>query len=341
MEVRNRRRGLSRHRRPAGASVFTEEDLAKIHRDANKGASKRRRRGNAFTQIGPARFVTLSQLHQDTLKLVGRIPADVDTIIGVARSGLAVATMVSMLLHKPLMVFQHTNKKLVAAGNGWRLGGSSHIEPHKQKVAVIDDTCMTGNSTRDARRFISQFYPEAVYCAVYVNPLAKVKPDIWVRDLAWPHLLEWNVFNSILSPNMALDFDGILCDDCPPGWDDDGRKYLEFIETAQPKYLPRKVPVGLIVTARIEKYRKATEDWLKRHGVQYRQLIMHPATDLATRRRDDIAMYKAQHFKAWSKVYRPNPPPLLFFESEDGQAKRIHEISKLMTVCPASGQCYG
>jgi hypothetical protein len=229
---------------------------------------------------------------------------------------------------------------IVDTGNGWRLGGSKHIDPKKGKILVVDDTVMTGNPLRAIKPLIDSQVGHAIYAAVYVNPRATQKPDIWAVDLPWPHILEWNVFNSILSPSAAMDFDGILCHDCPHGSDDDGPKYLEFIQNARPLYVPRRCQVPLIVTARIERYRPETEDWLRRHGIAWHRLVMHPAKTLKERQRDNIAAYKAKHYAAWAAKHKAAPGPIIFFESEDRQAREIARHAKLMVVCPHTAGVY-
>lgn len=303
---------------------------------------RRRGIGGSFAYgKGPVRFVTSAQFQRDILSLIAQIPPDITAIAGVARSGLSAATMLSMYLHLPMITIRQTANDIVDTGNGWRLGGSHHIDPKKGKILVVDDTVMTGNSLKAIEPLIKSQVGEAVYAAVYVNPNATKKPDIWAVDLPWPHILEWNVFNSILSPSAAMDFDGILCHDCPAGSDDDGPKYLEFIRNARPLYVPRRCPVPLIVTARIEKYRAETEAWLKRHGIQWHKLVMHPGKSTRDRERCDIAAYKAKHYSAWAKTHRPAPGPHLFFESEDRQARNIATISGLITVCPSTAGVYG
>jgi orotate phosphoribosyltransferase len=294
-----------------------------------------------FSSAGTeARFITASQFQTDIRLLLGKLPPDITAIAGVARSGLSAATMLSMYAHIPMLTIRQTANDVVATGNGWRLGGSQHVDPAKDKVLVVDDTVMTGNSLKAIRPLVQSQFGNVLYAAVYVNPMAKVKPDIWAVDLPWPHLLEWNLFNSVLSPSVAMDFDGILCNDCRPDQDDDGDRYLEFLHTTGAKYLPRKVPVPLIVTARLEKYRNETENWLRRHGVQWHQLVMHPAATLAERNQCDIAAFKTRHFSEWALRHRPAPGPILFAESDDRQASRIAQLSGRMVVCPASGQVY-
>ena len=321
------------------ACEVTKAEIAK-RKKPQRTTSNRIRSAFRSDKRGKSRFITASQFQQDIKVLSGMIPSDITAIVGVARSGLSAATMISMYHHLPLLTIRQSKHDVIETGNGWRLGGNRHIDPSREKVVIVDDTVMTGNSLKAIKPLAKKEFGSFITASVYVNPLARVKPDIHAVDLPWAHLLEWNLFNSVLSPNMAIDFDGILCFDCRPQQDDDGVKYLDFINNAKPLYPARKVPIPLIVTARIEKYRKPTEQWLKRHGIRWRKLVMHPAKTLRERHKDDIAEYKAKHFMEWANRHRPKPPPLGFIESDDHQAKRIHQISKRMVICPSSGKVY-
>lgn len=240
-----------------------------------------------------------------------------------------------------MLTVRQTMNDIVPTGNGWRLGGTKHVNPKTEKILIVDDTCMTGNSLRAIKPLVLETFGNAMTATVYCNPLALVKPDIYAVDLGWPHILEWNVFNSILSPTMALDFDGVLCHDCQPWQDDDGMHYINWMRNAVPLYVPRKSAVPLIVTARLEKYRSVTTEWLNRFGIHCHNLIMHPANTLAERNRDDIAAYKARHFMNWaSTLNNKGVGPIMFVESDDNQAKRIGQISKMLCVCPHSGNVY-
>jgi adenine/guanine phosphoribosyltransferase-like PRPP-binding protein len=296
-------------------------------------------RGSSFRATGVPQWVSLQQLAIDVQTLASQIPSDTTAIVGVARSGIVPASMVALLLHLPLLSIRQTKGDVIDIGNGWRLGGQDHVSD-RGKVVIVDDTVMTGNSLRATADLVRKEFSEATTAAIYVNPLAKAKPDVYVRDLGWPHLLEWNLFNSVLSPNMACDFDGILCRDCPRGSDDDGLKYIEFIRNAVPLYVPRKVPIPLVVTARLERYRSETMAWLERHRIKVDRLVMHPAATLAERNRDDIAAYKANHFAEWASTHIPRPAPIAFIESENWQAKRIAELTNRMVICPAAGEVY-
>ena len=361
------------HKQPTEICMVCINELERRRRNANKGIGKigrtfavgdkfknaphldsrmwnavrqnpgRTRSYSAFTALSrTTKFLTLSDLANDSVKLASLVPPDVQGIVGVARSGMTPANIVSTMLHLPIMALRQTKNDIIPVGNGWRMGGNDHVGLSPDaKVIVIDDTCMTGNSFRAITPLLNNTYSDYVTAALYVNPLAKKKPDLWVHDLEWPHLLEWNLWNSVLSPNCATDFDGIICHDCLPNQDDDGDGYLNFLNNAVPKYVSRKVEIPLIVTARIEKYRQHTVNWLQKHNIRFRQLVMHPAKTLAERRRDDIAAFKARHFSHWASRHNAVPKPLMFIESDDAQSRRIHELTNRLVVCPSSAMVYG
>tara|TARA_R110002096_G_scaffold66682_6_gene162290 strand:+ start:11975 stop:13678 length:1704 start_codon:yes stop_codon:yes gene_type:complete len=301
-------------------------------------ARRKKTWASAFSYKGSdkVRFLTTSQMAADTKKLASMIPPDVTAIAGVSRSGVYPASLIAMMLHLPFYIVRQSKNDIIEAGSGWRLGKKSH---DGGRVAVIDDTVMTGNSQKAIKGVVESFFESSLMCTVYCNPLAIHKPDLWAVDLPWPHLLEWNLFNSVILPSAAFDFDGILCEDCPPGSDDDGPKYLNFIQNAVPKYVVRKDPIPMIVTARIEKYREPTLAWLDQWGIRCNNLVMAPWDTLAERNRHDMATYKADHYKSFMKKCK-GIKPTVFIESDVNQAARIAKISGGITVCPSAGKCF-
>lgn len=299
---------------------------------------QQKRGGNPFRFLHGTtpEFVTLERLQADIRVLADKIPPDTSRIIGVARSGVAVAAQVAMLLHLPLSIVRQSLGDVVDGGNGWRLTGNTG---GRGPAVVIDDTVMTGNSFKQVMPIVWREHPGAISAAVYVNPRARRKPDLWVRELPHPHLLEWNLFNSIFSPNTAVDFDGILCADCAPQDDDDGNRYRGFLLTATPKYMIRRTRIPLIVTARLEKWRPETEQWLAWHGMAADQIIMGPWGSLKERHRIDIGDWKGRHYAEFLKR-RHNLKPALFVESDPQQARRIAQVSGGIVVCPAAGKCF-
>jgi hypothetical protein len=246
--------------------------------------------------------------------------------------------MLAMLLNLPLVVVRHTPGDWIAASSGWRM--KERVSKETGLTLCIDDTVMTGNSLRQTKAIVKNLPGQKLFTAVYVNPLATIKPDFWAVDLPWPHLLEWNLFNSVLSPMVATDFDGILCQDCPHTDDDDGLRYLQFLESASPLYLSRKTSIPLVVTARLEKYRPQTLAWLAKWRIRVDSLEMGPWETKSERNTQDIAAFKAEHNRKFLSNRRGGPFPPLFIESNPHLAERIAHLSGGIVVCPAAGRCF-
>lgn len=291
----------------------------------------------------PVPFITTMQMASDAQTLASILPPDIVGIVGIARSGLLPASIVAMQLHRPMLVLEPRGGTVHPVYGGWRLDVSPIPVPESGRWAVIDDTTLTGNSIRHARaimRTSDANKVRCIYCSVYCNPSAHVKPDLYVRELPWPHILEWNVFNSIVSQSMACDFDGVLCHDCPPHLDDDGDKYVEWMKSVRPKYLPRRTAIPLIVTARLERYRADTEAWLAAWGIKCDELIMGPWGSKQNRTVDAVIRLKAEHYQRFLK--RPAyPPPHIFVESDPHQAEQIAALSSGLVVCPTAARCFG
>jgi uncharacterized HAD superfamily protein len=118
----------------------------------------------------------------------------------------------------------------------------------------------------------------------------------------------------------CVDIDGVLCNDPTHEENDDGPRYLRFLESATPLARPT-YRIGHLVTSRLERYREPTVRWLAAHGIQFDQLHM---LDLPTaeerRRRGSHASFKAQ-------VFRSIDTAELFIESDPQQAIEIARLA--------------
>jgi uncharacterized HAD superfamily protein len=154
--------------------------------------------------------------------------------------------------------------------------------------------------------------------------------DLCVAAYPGMHFLEWNWANAGHGAACAYDFDGILCVECPPIDDDRDQRYLRFLESAAPLFLPRRLPVPLIVTGRHERYRPQTVAWLARQRVRVERLVMRDWDGAHDPMR--IAGFKARHYAASACG--------LFAESELAQAERINHLTGKPVLCPAAGRVY-
>jgi hypothetical protein len=199
---------------------------------------------------------------------------------------------------------------------------------------------MSGNSLRRTRYHLKNIPGNKIYAAIYVNPNAVVKPDIWVRDLPWPHFLEWNLFNSLMLDSSALDFDGILCKDCIPQDDDDGPRYSKWLKNVEPLYLVRKQSIPLIVTARLEKYREPTLQWMKNWGITCNNLVMGPWKNNAERTFDKIINLKSEYYRKFINKGRGKHCSRFFIESNLFQSQEIAKLSGGIVICPSAKRCF-
>jgi uncharacterized HAD superfamily protein len=279
---------------------------------------------------GPWEYISLERLVADVRELVGQLPCDLASVAGIPRSGMLPATQIATILHLPLYALCR-QRGLVEVGQGLRLDKK---ELHDGQLLVVDDSLFGGVALRGARDALRRRHPaiRPLFAALYPRPQAVGALDFYVRAAGEPHLFEWNLYNCNQTQRFAFDFDGILCHDWPGG-DEEGEAYQEFLRTARPRWLPRRRAVPLIVTARLEKHRAATIEWLRRHQVRFDQLVMGPWSSAAERRRGyEAGRYKGQAYADSSCT--------LFIESDDRQAEAIFRHAKRPVLCPTTGRIF-
>jgi hypothetical protein len=192
-----------------------------------------------------------------------------------------------------------------------------------------------GRTLKKIIPIVREAFPKSqiIRVVVYATPQAKHLVDYFACELAEPHYLEWNLFNGVPGQGAIYDMDGILCRDIAPEDDDDGERYLRALQNASPKFLPRRKPIKMIVTARMEKYREVTMDWLKRHRIHVDELIMGPWETLAERNKP----MRVSKFKAG--IYKESNLKL-FIESCPIQAKEIAQLTGKRVLCPDAGRVF-
>ena len=270
------------------------------------------------------RFWRYTDLVNDALTIADRLPSTISMVAGVPRSGMIAAAAIATRLGLPL-----------AAINGGRLDMMAFgLRLHNQlqfsaDLLVVEDSVNTGRSIKDATRN----FPNAKTAAIYVRPEQSELVDFIGRKLPMPHFFEWHYFGSDLVKNAAFDLDGVISEECPSLDDDDGERYSQWLKNVKPLWLPKPHPVGAIVTARLEKYREPTEQWLQRHGVQYSQLRMGPwSSKLERSKHFNAGEYKGGALKKNGLQ--------TFLESCPIQSRQIHEATGKTVVCPTSGDIW-
>jgi uncharacterized HAD superfamily protein len=176
------------------------------------------------------------------------------------------------------------------------------------------------------------FKGKVTTCAVIVVPEKGVEVDLFFREMPHPRIFEWNAFHHPQIANSCFDLDGILCVDPTSHDNDDGPRYLEFLRTARPFIIPTQ-RIGHIVSARLEKYRAQTEQWLADHNISYGQLHLIDLPSAAERQR------LGNHASHKAKIYK-DTNAILFYESDLKQAREIAQLSGKPVLCIADMALY-
>jgi len=270
-------------------------------------------------------FVGFRQLHRDIEEFSTKLPPKLVGAIGVPRSGLMVASLLTL----------HCGDIRLGSVTGWLGHGLRVRRPIADTgvVVLLDDSLCTGTSIQKAlQQCLRWCHNYRVFTgALYINPRKQTAVDCYLRVLKHPRLFAWNWIGSAQLRHVLADVDGVICKD-PPVQDDDGEAYQSYIRHAQPLHLPFR-PVGGLITGRLSRWRSLTTAWLREHGVQHRRLIMYEAnTATERRRRGDVAEWKG-------RVFRDGPWKWMI-ESSKAQAPRISRVAQKPVICLGDERVY-
>lgn len=269
-------------------------------------------------------YRNIADLNNIILKKLSIIPRDFDLIVGVPRSGMLPANLLSLYLNRP-----YTDIHSFLNGHIYKAGARSKffdITAFK-KILVVDDSVASGSAMIECKESLKHLSDkfDIKFCAVYVIPGKEKTVDYYFEVVPLPRYFQWNILNHTTLEKACFDIDGVLCADPLPEQNDDGEKYTDFILNAAPLFIPGS-KIGTIVTSRLEKYRKETETWLKANNVKYNDLVMLDLPDMAARQKAN------NHGDHKAKAYM-SKPYVLFVESDLSQAIEINRISKKPVLC--------
>ena len=227
-----------------------------------------------------------------------------------------------------------THRRLVHPDLGGDLLQCQRLErdrPALEEVALLlDDAIDSGRSMARAVDAIraSNSEIEISRASLIVRNRSKGQVDLYHKVIAPPRAYEWNILHRKIASHfghgqLAVDLDGVLCANCPVGTDEDELAYLEWLPSARPYLIPA-FEIDDIVTCRLEKYRKETEEWLRKHDVRYKKLHMWAVQEKSDRR-GRFARHKIDTLL----VVKPD----MFWESNWGQSQKIWDEIRVPTLC--------
>lgn len=269
-------------------------------------------------------YRNITDLNNIILKRLNIIPRDFDLIVGVPRSGMLPANLLSLYLNRP-----YTDIHSFLNGHIYKAGARSQFFDISEfkKILVVDDSIASGSAMVEVKESLKHLESkfDIKYCAVYIIPGKEKMVDYFFEIVPLPRYFQWNILNHTTLEKACFDIDGVLCADPLPEQNDDGPKYIDFILNAPPLFIPGS-KIGTIVTSRLEKYRKETETWLKANNIKYNDLVMLDLPNMEARQRAN------NHGDHKAKAYMAKPY-VLFVESEYHQAVEINRLSKKPVLC--------
>ena len=284
------------------------------------------------------KYITLNDLSNTIRNNLWKIPRDIDFVIGIPRSGMIAASIISTYLNVPLIDINSYCAGMQPYG-GLRL--SKLQKKNNNKILVIDDTVANGRAMNEAKMKLSKINDVSfIYMCVYLEGRGERAVDIYLDDVRQYTdnftnmvLYEWNIFqhNENFMAKCLYDIDGVFCVEPPDERNED--EYINYIKNAKPLFIPR-VRVGGIITYRLIKNKEITEKWLSNNGINYNELIMFPANTWNERNNKiPSEKYKADFYKSHNNYQ-------LFVESSDYQARNIAEMTNKPVYCVDTNKMY-
>lgn len=283
-------------------------------------------------------YITYSDLAKDVRENIWKIPHDIDVVLTIPRSGLIPGIMIAEYFNIPIttvdILVKTENIEDSLLGNGRRLIYKKEINDKKpkKKILVVDDVFYSGAAMKEAQEKLKNFDYDFVYLVAYTENPEIPKNIIYFRDIslygrlssfvrAKVSVFEWNLFHHGILSEVLSDIDGVIFNDPPDERNEEA--YLNYIKNPIPKFIPQDFlnkPINF-ATYRLDKYRKITTDSLINLGINVGTLYMFNSETYEERGK----LLSPFEYKA--NIYLSNNDYKLFIESDDWQAKLIHEIS--------------
>ncbi|MGA2158534.1 MAG: phosphoribosyltransferase family protein [Dehalococcoidia bacterium] len=267
---------------------------------------------------GKYTFVTIEELVAWTNEWIKSFPINYDAIVGIPRSGLLVASLIAVKLGKPL-----TTPQLLAENQYW-MSNRAETDREIKRILLVDDAVGFGDSFEQSKPYLAKIGDNisVTTAALIVDDTSKNMVDLYYKIIPFPHMYEWNMMH-VKKGKLACDMDGVICEECTPAIDSDEESYSNWIRNARPYLIPA-FEIDVIISNRLEKYRAATVEWLSKHGVQYKELLLW-----------DIE-FKEEREGKWAQnkvasILKTKPD--IVWESGLDQASEIWKSTKIPTLC--------
>ena len=270
-------------------------------------------------------YRSIQDIWHDAFAWSRELPNDIIGFCGVPRSGIPIAHAIASSRNCHYVELS----SLINGESTWREPIRRRMgKPHNTDgvILVVDDTSWSGGTMRHTikPKLAHRTDIKIKYGALYFGQNGRSAIDYGFQQ--FHHVrqtFQHNLLHDTFAIQQSYDLDGVICEDCPSTEiDHNEAQYIRWMQTAKPLQIPTNT-IGQIITARLEKYRPQTEQWLRSHGIECNQLIMLNGFDSNIHRnqtQDAGPRHKAEHY---ARLHHST----LFIESDDYQAQRIAELT--------------
>ncbi|RUR28308.1 hypothetical protein ELY33_14005 [Vreelandella andesensis] len=268
-------------------------------------------------------FKSYADLNSDIKKNFDKISGNWDLVVGIPRSGMIPAYIISLALNVNCtdissLVNNFPLKKGVTRG----IKNNISQPWDANKILLVDDSILSGDSLRKEMKSIPNFLKKRITTlAVYSNKPVRNDVNIVIEFIPLPRVFEWNIFHHKIIEESCISLEGVISINKSNGKD-----------VIKSSYLPSQ-KVNTIVSCRHELQRQKVVDWLKLNSVSFTNLIMvNNDVELNNMDNFSIAKFKSEAFR--------NSSARLYIEGDAEQAKMINRNSNKPVYCQASSKIY-
>ncbi|WP_346795493.1 phosphoribosyltransferase family protein [Halomonas sp. Bachu 37] len=268
-------------------------------------------------------FKSYADLSIDINKNLNKMAGDWDLVVGIPRSGMIPAYMISLAMNVNCTdISAWINNFPLKKGVTRELKKNITHPWEAKKVLLVDDSILSGESLKKELECMPDWLRERVTTlAVYSNKPIRKDVDIILEFTPLPRIFEWNIFHHKIVEGACISLEGVIMTE-------KNRDNSVMV----PRYLPSGT-INTIVSCRQEAQRKEVTTWLEKHSIKFSNLVMMGDRDVFNvLDKVSSAKFKAEKFMQ-SSAY-------LYIESEAEQAGIINQASNMPVYCQMESHIY-
>ena len=259
-------------------------------------------------------FRSYSDLARAVSSNLSRVPSDVDLIVGIPRSGLIPASVISLGLNLPMTDVEGLLAgRLAVTRLTRRIGRGALAVRDCSHALVLDDSIYTGSTLAVIKERIraAQLPLRVTYAAVYATPESVGAVDLHFEVCPRPRVFEWNYLHHHVLATSLVDLDGVLGIDSQLFNAASPSERATYLAGLQPRVRPTARILGFITDC-VSAGQADLQAWLQHHGISFQHLILR---DRAPHRSSDPS-HKA-------RAYHRETRATLFLDGSSGDGQRI------------------